>query len=113
MTNDEMGAWAWALILLSAGITLACLLLGRRLHKLGLTLLILVSVWAAVWLVGDRLQDSDWNNLTGWVDCRTSCDVWDSVGLWFLFGPPVVVVVAVVAATVVAAIDRFRARHRT
>lgn len=112
MSHVEMGSWAWALILVSAGVTVACLLVGRRLHRLGLTLLILLSAWGAVWLVGDRLHDSDWSNITGWVDCRASCDVWDSIGLWFFLGPPVAAVVAVIAAAVVVALDRVRSHRR-
>ncbi len=51
MTGKEQGIWTSALIRLSAGITVACILEGRRLRKLALTLLILAGVWAVVWSI--------------------------------------------------------------
>lgn len=105
MTGEEQGVWSLGLILVSAGITFACILVGRTLHKLALTLLIVVGVWAVIWSVGVGLHDSDWHNITGWVDCHT-CTAWHVVGGWLFFGPPVAIAVAVVATAVVTAIDR-------
>ncbi len=104
-----MDVWFQALILLAVGVTVACVLVGRRLHRLSLTLLILISVWVVVWSVGYGVANSDWGNkrLSGWADCH-SCTVWDGVGAWLIFGPPIAAVVAVIATAVVAAIDRLR-----
>jgi hypothetical protein len=111
-SNDD---WLLALTLLGVGITVAWILVGRRLRKLGWTVLIAVSVWAAVWLIGYLVANSDWGNdrLSGWADCHDSCTVWDGVGAWLIFGPPIAGLVAVVAGVVVAAIDRVRSRTKS
>lgn len=105
MDSDEV--WFLTLALLSVGVTVACILVGRRLGKLGLALLIAIAGWAAVWLIGYLVANSDWGNerLSGWADC-TRCGAWDGVAYWLLFGPPIAAVVAVMAAAVAAAIDR-------
>jgi hypothetical protein len=80
---------------------------------LGWGLLIALSAWAGVWLLGDRLRSVGWRNIDGFVDCYPACDAWDGLGAWFFFGPPIVIVVSVVAAAVVAAIDRHRSQARS
>ena len=112
---DGEAVWFLTLTLLSVGITVACILVGHRLRKLGLTLLIAISVWIAVWLIGYGVANSEWGteHLSGWADCWPGCGAWDGVARWLVFGPLVVVVVAVIGVAVVAAIDRLESKGRT
>ncbi len=105
---DSDDAWFLALTLLSGGVTVAWILVGRRRRFLGAALLIAILLWVVVWAIGYGVANSDWGNarLSGWADCWPHCDAWDGVAYWLLVGPPVACVVAVIAAGVVALIDR-------
>lgn len=108
MTRGQVWLWAYALILLSAGITLAFILVGRRRRMLGWALLIALSAWVAVWLVGDRLRASGWTDIDGFIDC-TRCDAWHTLGAWLFFAPPISGILAVAVAALVLLIDWLRA----
>lgn len=106
----------YVLIPLSVLGTVALIVVGGRRHALGWAFLGALSAWALVWLVGDRLRATEWGSrtLAGFTECwATRCTVWDALGAWLFFGPPIAGLVAIVTTAVLLVADLVRSIRRS
>jgi hypothetical protein len=93
-------------------MTMAVVVVGRRLKRVWLPLAIALATLSVVWVVGYALAESGWNDVDGWADC-SDCGWWHVVGAFFFLGPPVIGVVVVIGVLVTAVVGRVTGRQRS
>ena len=110
--EDSPWPEAWLItISLAVLVTLAVILVGRRLGRLWPPLMIALATLSAVWIVGYALTESGWNDVDGWADC-SDCGAWHVAGAFLLLGPLVIGVVLVLGVLIAAVVSRVTGQRR-
>jgi hypothetical protein len=88
---------------LTAALSFATLRLRHRRSRLGAALVMMLAL-AGVWALGRTLEQREWRNVGGYVDCWPSCDRWQLLGgalHWVPATVGIAVVLIVVASDIV------------
>jgi hypothetical protein len=104
--EDSPWPEAWLITFsLAVLVTLAVIVVGRRLTRLWLPFVVALAMLSAVWVVGYGLTQAGWNDVDGWADC-SDCGGWHVLGAFFFLGPPVIGLVLVIGVLIAAVVDR-------
>ena len=110
--DDSPWPEAWLITFsLAALVTLAVIVVGRRLGSFWRPLVIALAALSAVWVVGYGLTESGWNDVDGWADC-SDCSGWHVAGAFFFLGPLVIGVVLVTGVLIAAVVGRVTGQRR-
>jgi hypothetical protein len=108
--EDSPWPEAW-LITFSLAVlgTLAVIVIGRKLTRPWLTLVVALAMLSVVWVLGYGLTQAGWNDVDGWADC-SDCGGWHVLGAFLFLGPPVIGLVLVIGVLIAAVVDRLADR---